>query len=201
MRFSFGSGSSLMPQKKNPDVLELIRGRTAVTIGHFTGAMALLKGLPMTYNRDMQEDKEPLFRSFDILGAALEILVPFLDQLTIDAHRCGAALHDDTILATDVADQFVRQGHSFAEAHHKTGAAVKVALQQGHTLGTTSGVKIDVPTVLQQKSVPGGPGFATVQTALDAAQARWQSNKAEWDLRYRKDRAPYEAATTKTLIY
>jgi argininosuccinate lyase len=191
---AFSTGSSLMPQKKNPDVLELIRGRTAVTLGHFTGALALMKGLPLTYNRDMQEDKQPLFASFDILAAALGILAPFIEQLAINPHRCGIALHDDTILATDVADEFVRRGDSFAEAHHKTGAAVRVALQQGHSLGSTSGVNLDVATVLQTKPVSGGPGREPVASALAQAQGRWQANYADWQSREHKDRAPYEGA-------
>ncbi len=191
---AFSTGSSLMPQKKNPDVLELIRGRAAITIGNLTGALALLKGLPMTYNRDMQEDKQPLFASVDVLHAALEILAPFLDELEINPHRCAAALSDDTILATDVADHMVRDGDSFAQAHHKTGAAVKVALQQGQPLSTTSGVELTVQGVLAGKSVRGGPGFAPLRASLEQASNRWQAGQHGWQQRHEKDREPYESA-------
>ncbi|MBP8261441.1 MAG: argininosuccinate lyase [Verrucomicrobia bacterium] len=128
---AYTTGSSLMPQKKNPDIAELARGKSGRVIGNLMALLVLLKGLPMTYNRDLQEDKEPLFDTADTVRATARILAAMLDHSRFDAARCDAAARDPTLLATDLADDLVRQGIPFREAHHAVGAAVACAEQQG----------------------------------------------------------------------
>jgi argininosuccinate lyase len=127
---AYSTGSSLMPQKKNPDALELLRGKSGRVVGHLTGLMTMLKGLPSTYNKDLQEDKEPLFDAADSLAGALQIAHGVLTTLTIHPAHMTLALSPE-MLATDLADYLVRRGVPFREAHHVAGAAVKMAEVQG----------------------------------------------------------------------
>jgi argininosuccinate lyase len=124
---SFTTGSSLMPQKKNPDVAELTRGKSARVIGNLTALLTLLKGLPMTYNRDLQEDKERLFDTADTVRSTVRVCAGMIDNTTVNADACAAASADPALLATDLADYLVRKGIPFREAHHAIGAAVAVA--------------------------------------------------------------------------
>jgi argininosuccinate lyase len=123
---AYSTGSSLMPQKKNPDALELLRGKSGRVMGGMTGLMTTLKGLPTSYNKDLQEDKEPLFDAVDHVGAALQIATGVLSTLTTDPAAMRAALTPE-MLATDMADYLVRKGVPFREAHHVTGSAVRMA--------------------------------------------------------------------------
>ena len=136
IRFSDGytTGSSLMPQKKNPDVAELTRGKSARVIGNLVALLTLLKGLPMTYNRDLQEDKEPLFDTADNIRATVRICAGMLDNITVDKVSCLAAASDPALLATDLADYLVRKGLPFRQAHHVVGAVVALAERSGTRL-------------------------------------------------------------------
>lgn len=120
----YTTGSSLMPQKQNPDVLELARGKTGRIIGHLTGFLTTLKGLPSTYNKDLQEDKEPLFDTVDTLETLLPALTGLVETMTFNPDKMRAAL-DESMLATDLADYLVGKGVPFREAHGLVGKAVR----------------------------------------------------------------------------
>ena len=124
----FCTGSSLMPQKKNPDVLELIRGRSAKVISSLNSLLVLLKGLPHSYNRDLQEDKEPLFIAVDTVCDGLSILANLIKSIKVDKKCCSGALEDEFIYATDLAEHLVKKGMAFKEAHDTVGAIVKHCL-------------------------------------------------------------------------
>lgn len=130
---AYSTGSSIMPQKKNPDSLELLRGKSGRMYGHLCGFMMSLKGIPSTYNKDLQEDKEPLFDTVDTTKACLQILTGVLSTMRIDAGKMHAALTPD-MLATDLADYLVRKGIPFRETHHISGSAVKMAEDRGCAL-------------------------------------------------------------------
>jgi argininosuccinate lyase len=121
----YSTGSSIMPQKKNPDVAELTRGKSGRLIGHLTGLLATLKGLPLAYNRDLQEDKEPVFDSVDTLLVVLPAVTGMVATLTFDTARLAALAPQGFSLATDVAEWLVREGVPFREAHEIAGAAVR----------------------------------------------------------------------------
>jgi argininosuccinate lyase len=127
---AYTTGSSLMPQKKNPDVAELTRGKTGRVIGNLVSLLTTLKGLPMTYNRDMQEDKEPVFDSVDTVKATLAVFAGMLDGTKANAAACDAAVADPMLLATDVADYLVNRGVPFRSAHEVVGKAVALCTQR-----------------------------------------------------------------------
>ncbi len=122
------TGSSLMPQKKNPDVAELTRGKSGRLVGNLMALLTLLKGLPMTYNRDMQEDKEPLFDSIDTIKAALEVFAEMIAGMEVNETRTRAATSDPMLLATDLADYLVNHGVPFRSAHEVIGKLVAYSL-------------------------------------------------------------------------
>ena len=130
---AYSTGSSLMPQKKNPDALELLRGKSGRVLGQMTGLMVILKGLPTSYNKDLQEDKEPLFDAFTTLSGSLQIACGVLSTLTVNPQAMTAALSSE-MLATDIAEYLVRKGVTFRDAHHVAGAAVRMAEVQGIAL-------------------------------------------------------------------
>jgi argininosuccinate lyase len=123
---AFSTGSSLMPQKKNPDVFELTRGKTGTLLGLLTGLLATLKGLPSTYDKDLQEDKAPVFQATDTLLAILPVIAEALRTITVKADRLRSAI-DSTMMATDLADYLVEKGVPFRKAHELAGKAVRVA--------------------------------------------------------------------------
>ncbi|MDO9590523.1 MAG: argininosuccinate lyase, partial [Microcella sp.] len=120
----FSTGSSIMPQKKNPDIAELARGKAGRLIGDLTGLLTTLKGLPLAYNRDLQEDKEPVFDAVETLEVLLPAFTGMVATLTFDTERMAALAPQGFSLATDVADWLVRQGVPFREAHELSGALV-----------------------------------------------------------------------------
>lgn len=130
---AYTTGSSIMPQKRNPDALELIRGKTGRLIGHLVGFLTTLKGLPTGYNRDLQEDKEPLFDALDTLHLALPIAAGVVRTLRVCSERMAAAL-DDGMLATDLADYLVRRGVPFRRSHWLVGRAIRRAEELGVSL-------------------------------------------------------------------
>jgi len=139
---AWSTGSSIMPQKKNPDVAELARGKSGRLIGHLAGLMATLKGLPLAYDRDLQEDKEPVFDALDQLHALLPAMAGLVGTLTFDEARMAQAAPRGFSLATDMADWLVRQGVPFAEAHDITGAAVRVCEASGMALSDLTPVEL-----------------------------------------------------------
>jgi len=122
---AYATGSSLMPQKKNPDVPELVRGKTGRVLGAWVALATVMKGLPLTYNRDLQEDKEPLFDAVTTLGDCLEVMTGSLATLTVRVERMREAAGDPMLLATDLAEALVRQGVPFREAHEIVGRIVR----------------------------------------------------------------------------
>ncbi len=128
---AFSTGSSIMPNKKNPDPAELVRGRAARVIGSVTAILTLLKGLPLAYQRDLQEDKAPLFDSVAVFEASLGVLAGMLDTLTVDRDRMRAAADEGYTTATAVADALVRRGIPFRVAHHVVGSLVAQAEEAG----------------------------------------------------------------------
>ena len=124
---AYTTGSSLMPQKKNPDIAELARGKSSRVIGNLVALLTLLKGLPMTYNRDLQEDKERVFDTADTVRATTRLMAAMLQNTKINRAACAAAASDPVLLATDLADYLVRRGMPFRQAHHAVGAVVALA--------------------------------------------------------------------------
>ena len=124
---AFCTGSSLMPQKKNPDSCELLRGKSARLQGNLHTLLTLAKGLPLTYNRDLQEDKPPVFDSFDQTALCADVLAGTVGGMKVYAEKCAAAVADPALLATDLADYLVLKGVPFREAHHAVGAVVRLA--------------------------------------------------------------------------
>lgn len=135
---AFTTGSSLMPQKKNPDSFELTRGKAARVIGNLNTLMILAKGLPLTYNRDLQEDKPPVFDSFKQVSMCLDVLAKCAKSIKFDERKCAAAVADPLLLATDLADYFVMCGVPFRNAHHMVGEIVALSEKTGTPINELS---------------------------------------------------------------
>ncbi len=134
----FCTGSSIMPQKKNPDVPELVRGKTGRVIGDLNTLLVLMKGQPLAYNRDNQEDKEPLFDAVDTLGACLRIYSELIPAVSVNRDKCRAAAAAGFSTATDLADYLVKKGLPFRDAHHAVGSAVAHAVKKSCDLSELS---------------------------------------------------------------
>ena len=134
----FCTGSSIMPQKKNPDVPELARGKSGRVFGHLMGLMTLMKGQPLAYNKDNQEDKEPLFDTVDTLSDTLTIFADMVSGITVKAERMAEAAIEGYATATDLADALVRKGLAFRDAHEVVAHAVRYCVDQGATLESLS---------------------------------------------------------------
>jgi len=186
---AYTTGSSLMPQKKNPDVAELTRGKAGRVFGNLVALLTLLKGLPMTYNRDLQEDKERLFDSVDTVRGTLRIMAALLDHTAVNATACRAAAGDSALLATDLAEYLVRRNVPFRQAHHAVGRVVALAeklgiglhelsLEELQTIEARFGADaldlFDVKNALAQRQGVGGPGPKEVQRQL----TRWRKTLA-----------------------
>jgi len=139
---AYSTGSSLMPQKRNPDAMELIRGKAARVLGRLTGILTLLKGLPMGYNRDLQEDKAGLFDAVDTARDSLRLAARVVATLRVHPERMRAATARGYITATDVADELVRRGVPFAEAHHQVGMLVRRCVDSGKTFAGLSPAEV-----------------------------------------------------------
>jgi argininosuccinate lyase len=135
---AFSTGSSIMPQKKNPDVAELVRGKTGRVYGHLQGVLTVMKGLPLAYNSDMQEDKEALFDVIDTVKACLRVLAPMLATLTLRPERMRGAASEGFGTATDMADYLAAKGLPFRQAHEIVGRLVRHCLDQQQTLDDLS---------------------------------------------------------------
>jgi argininosuccinate lyase len=182
---AYTTGSSLMPQKKNPDIAELTRGKTGRVFGNLMSLLTLLKGLPMTYNRDLQEDKERLFDTADTVRASTRIFSAMLRNVKINRTACAAAASDPALLATDLADYLVKKGMPFRQAHHVVGAVVALAEKNCKplnqlTLAELQGVNptfgrdalgvFNLKTAMAKRNLTGAPGTKEVAKQL----ARWR---------------------------
>lgn len=182
---AFCTGSSIMPQKKNPDLPELIRGKTGRVYGHLLSLLTTMKGLPLTYNKDMQEDKEALFDAADTVEICLEVMSRLLEEITFNSERLKEATEKGFLLATDLADYLVRKGITFREAHEIVGKIVLFAMEQGKELHDLSleemkGFKkqiekdvygwLDPASSLDRKNIPGGTGPDMVKKSLRKAR-------------------------------
>ena len=161
----FCTGSSMMPQKKNPDVPELIRGKTGRVNGHLIALLTLMKAQPLAYNKDNQEDKEPLFDTVDTLTASLRVFAELLGGITVNAEAMRRAALEGYATATDLADYLVKKGAPFREAHEAVAQAVRFAEGRGCDL---AGLKL--PDLQQFSPLIGDDVFAalTLEGALNA---------------------------------
>lgn len=181
---AYATGSSIMPQKKNPDTLELTRGKAGRLLGNLTGFLATIKGLPSSYDKDLQEDKEPLFDAFNTLDLALPVMAGVISTLTINTAKMAAQL-EPGLLATDLADYLVRRGLPFRQAHHIIGEVVQTAEARGVVITDLSVADLqgisglfgdDVTAVfnfqssLNSRDVPGGTSERALQAQLQAAR-------------------------------
>jgi argininosuccinate lyase len=182
---AYTTGSSLMPQKKNPDIAELVRGKTGRVVGNLTALLVLIKGLPLTYNRDLQEDKERLFDTVDTVRSSVRLMAGMLRNISVNREVCARAANDPSMLATELADYLVRKGVPFRQAHHAVGRVVALAEQAGKSIGQLSipefqsidkNFGLDTLDALQLKkalanrNLAGAPGTQQVKKQL----ARWR---------------------------
>ena len=188
----YTTGSSLMPQKKNPDVAELTRGKSARVIGNLVALLTLLKGLPMTYNRDLQEDKERLFDTSDTVRATVRICAGMLKGVRANRAACLAAAADPSLLATDLADYLVRKGLPFRQAHHAVGALVALGEKLTKpldrlTLEELKSVRkefaadalqvLNLKRALARRSLTGSPGTSAVRNQLKQWRKRFKRTR------------------------
>src|SRR5439155_15095737 len=173
---AWSTGSSMLPQKKNPDIAELARGKAGRLIGHLAGLLATLKGLPLAYNRDLQEDKEPLFDAVDTVRLALPAMAGLLATLEFDVDRMRTAADTPAAAAVDLAEHLVAQGMPFREAHAVVGAIVRDALERhvplaelveaNPALGPDALHLLEPGAAVARRTSPGGAGPAPVATQL-----------------------------------
>jgi argininosuccinate lyase len=184
---AFSTGSSMMPQKRNPDVAELVRGKSGRVVGDLMALLTLVKGLPMTYDRDLQEDKEPLFDAVDTLALVLPALAGAVGSLSFDRDRLAAAADDPAALATDVAEDLVRRGMPFRAAHEAVGGLVRAAEERGTDLRglpaeLLAAVHPDLPAAwaglldpraaTERRGAPNATAAASVRAQLALARDR-----------------------------
>ncbi|ABB39327.1 argininosuccinate lyase [Oleidesulfovibrio alaskensis G20] len=187
---AYATGSSIMPQKKNPDVAEIMRGKTGRVYGGLMSLLTTLKGLPMTYNRDLQEDKEPFIDTDRTVSASLEIMAGMVEALRFNTRRMENALRAGFLNATELADYLVGKGVPFRDAHHITGNAVALAedrgkgledltLEEFHSVSDLIGEDVfavlDYRAAVERRCTHGGTGPASVAAQLAALQ-QWLSS-------------------------
>ncbi|MCZ6674267.1 MAG: argininosuccinate lyase [Verrucomicrobia bacterium] len=180
---SFCTGSSLMPQKKNPDAMELVRGKSGRVIGDLQTLLTMLKGLPLTYNRDLQEDKPPVFDALDQTLISLQVVEGVVSGLQMSSEKCAEAVADPALFATDVVDYLVRKGVPFRQAHHIIGALVAFSEEHAVPLNELALEDVqkvdshfeadwvdcfDVEKALAARERTGMPGPAQVSSQIEA---------------------------------
>ncbi len=190
----FTTGSSIMPQKKNPDMAELVRGKSARVIGDLVSLLVLMKGLPLAYNRDMQEDKRPTFDAFDTVEDCLEVLTGALATATFSPERMRAALVEGFVEATEVADWLAARAVPFREAHHVAGRLVRLCVERRTTLPSLSledfrsahpafdesiFEAIEPEVAIERRSVLGGPARGQVRAQIEALASRLAARGVE----------------------
>ncbi|PPA71635.1 argininosuccinate lyase [Jeotgalibacillus proteolyticus] len=184
---AFSTGSSIMPQKKNPDMAELVRGKTGRVYGHLLSLLTVLKGLPLAYNKDMQEDKEGMFDTAHTLMGSLKIFAGMIDTMKVNTERLNKAVNEDFSNATELADYLAAKGVPFREAHEIVGKLVLVCIGQGIylkdlPLGTlqeaSNVIEDDIYTILEpfqavkRRESAGGTGFSQVKKQLGKAKEK-----------------------------
>jgi argininosuccinate lyase len=182
---AWSTGSSLMPQKKNPDGAELVRGKTGRVLGALVAMLTMLKGLPLTYNRDLQEDKEGFFDALDTAVACLRVMEGTIRTMTVDATRAAECLSGGFMTATDLADYLVSKGMEFPEAHRVVGEVVAFCMREGKDLGELQGAELQAFSELigsdasgwttpeasvARRSIKGGTAREAVEAQLKAAR-------------------------------
>ncbi len=187
MTDAFTTGSSIMPQKKNPDMAELVRGKAGRVIGDLVSLLVLMKGLPLAYNRDMQEDKRPAFDAFDTIEDCLDVFAGAIATARFDATRMRKALREGFVEATEIADWLAAHGVPFREAHHVAGRLVKRCVDAGKTLPelTLEELKQEHPSfddsifralepevAVERRDVIGGPAKKRIADALASLETR-----------------------------
>ncbi len=187
---AFCTGSSIMPQKKNPDIPELIRGKTGRVYGHLMALLTTMKGLPLTYNKDMQEDKEALFDTVDTVEYCVMIYNLLLKEISFDGEKMRKAAEEGYLVATDMADYLVRKGMTFRQAHETVGKMILFAIDQKKELhqltlkemkGFTRHITKDVyewldPVVsVKRRDIPGGTAPKMVKRSIKKAKAELES--------------------------
>ncbi|APT50529.1 argininosuccinate lyase [Bacillus safensis] len=183
---TYATGSSMMPQKKNPDMAELIRGKTGRVYGNLMGLLTIMKGLPLTYNKDLQEDKEGMFDTVKTIAGSLQIFTGMIQTMTVNEDVMKKATKEDFSNATEVADYLAKKGMPFREAHEIVGKLVYTCIQKGiylsdlpfETFTEASDLfEQDIYTVLdpyvavEKRTSAGGTGFKQIQLALEKAKA------------------------------
>ena len=188
----YTTGSSIMPQKRNPDFAEIARGKTGRVYGNLVGLLTTMKGLPLTYNRDMQEDKEGLFDTVDTLIPTLQVASGMISTMEVQAERMWTAALNSYALATDVADYLVAKGLPFREAHGIVARLSSHALESGKRLDELNldtyrrftdrfeedVLSITVESSIRARDVFGGTAPNRVEAAIDAAKAKLEGNDA-----------------------
>ena len=178
------TGSSIMPQKKNPDVAELIRAKTGRVYGDLLSLLTILKGLPLTYNKDLQEDKEPVFDAADTVLQCLPMLRKLIETMEFHKEAMASALAGDFSTATDLADYLVRQGLPFRSAHEIVGRMVQHSISTGKSLSDLSPEELssfsdkfqgmknvgDVQASIEARDIPGGTASNRVREQIEAAK-------------------------------
>jgi len=183
---AYSTGSSIMPQKKNPDITELIRGKTGRVYGDLTTLLTMMKGLPLAYNKDMQEDKEAIFDAIDTAKLCVEVFTPMFKTMTVKKDKMRAAASAGFINATDCADYLVKKGMPFRDAYTIVGKLVAYCIENGKTLETLSLDEyrsispvfeqdvfeaLDLTTCVNGRNVPGGPAQSEVKRQIAALRA------------------------------
>jgi argininosuccinate lyase len=186
---AYSTGSSMLPQKKNPDIAELARGGAGRLIGNLTGVLATLKGLPLSYNRDLQGDKEPLFDALDTCGGALRAMAALLATAAFDTARMQSAADGAASSATDLAELMVQQGVPFREAHAIVGALVRQSVERGVPLaelvrlephlGEDALELLEPGRSVLRRTTPGGAGPEPVREQISQARSRL-AEQADW---------------------
>ncbi len=190
----FCTGSSIMPQKKNPDVPELVRGKSGRVTGHLVSLLTLMKSQPLAYNKDNQEDKEPLFDTVDTLAGSLRVFADMIPALTANREAMQAAARQGFSTATDLADYLVRKGIAFRDAHEIVGRAVRFGIDKGTDLADmtleqlqafSGSIEADVFEVLSlagsvaARNHAGGTSPTQVRAAIEAVRERLSRNRAD----------------------
>ncbi|MGN0691561.1 MAG: argininosuccinate lyase [Oscillospiraceae bacterium] len=184
---AFSTGSSIMPQKKNPDITELIRGKTGRVYGDLTTLLTMMKGIPLAYNKDMQEDKEAIFDAIDTVKLCITTFIPMLSTMTVNKDNMRAAAAKGFINATDCADYLVKKGRPFRDAYKITGTLVALCIKKGTTLeelpieeykklcpdfGDDVYEAISLDTCVMQRKSDGGPAPEAVQVQIEKLKAK-----------------------------
>ncbi|MFH1351473.1 MAG: argininosuccinate lyase [Pseudomonadota bacterium] len=182
---ALSTGSSMMPQKKNPDLPELVRGKTGRVYGHLMGLLTTMKGLPLTYNKDMQEDKEALFDTVDTVRNCLMVMIRLLNEIAFNGEVMGKAAEVGYLVATDLADYLVRKGMTFRQAHEAVGKIVLFAMDQKKELNELDlddlkrfarridedvYAYLDPASCINRRNIPGGTGPEMVKRCLEKAR-------------------------------